>query len=342
MFRLERRYRMPGSASAIAATLQVAVIALCGAFLGPVAEGAVNPDGSFGDLPAAKFIEVDGLRTRYYELGQGEPMLLVHGSGYSGTASANTWYRNLQGLAERFHVFAPDKLAAGMTDNPKSDQDFTIRGEVEHMAAFMRATNIAPVHLVGQSRGGGLAFLLAANYPELVRTLVIVDSSTAAPPAGDDRPHRRERLFAGCPEQENAAGDSFRCGQSALAYDPVAVTDDYVAAAGHMWSQAKAQDTERRVTREISALNARVTSEMNHDAYHRIGLGEALQMPVLLYWAKNDLSVLPIQAVSFYNIIAETNPRAWLLFTNRGGHFHYQEHPEEFNRNVINFVTAWQ
>jgi hypothetical protein len=58
-------------------------------------------------------------------------------------------------------------------------------------------------------------------------------------------------------------------------------------------------------------------------------------------WAKNDPSVLPEQATALYNIVAESNPRAWLLFTNRGGHFHYREHPDEWNRNVTNFVTAW-
>ena len=85
------------------------------------------------------------------------------------------------------------------------------------MYQFILKMNIGPVHLVGQSRGGGLAFLLAVNHPDVVRTLVIVDSSTAAPPAGDDRPHRRARLFAACPKEEDDAGDQFRCNQSALA-----------------------------------------------------------------------------------------------------------------------------
>jgi pimeloyl-ACP methyl ester carboxylesterase len=333
------RTRILSNFEAVARGLVIGCAA--GMMLGAIeASAAPARDGSIAGLHA-KFVDVGGIRTRYYELGRGEPMLLVHGSGFSGTASANTWYRNLPGLGERFHVFAPDKLAAGMTDNPNSDEDFTIRGEVEHMYQFIRTMNIAPVHLVGQSRGGGLAFLLAVNHPDVVKTLVIVDSSTAAPPAGDDRANRRRRLFAHCPPEENAAGDAFRCGQAALAYDPVAVTDEYVAAAAYMWSQPKAQETERRVTREVAQRNNIVTSEMNQEAYHRILTEGALNMPVLLYWAKNDPSVLPAQAYSLYNIIAEANPRAWLLFTNHGGHFHYQEHPEEFNRNVINFVTAW-
>ena len=290
----------------------------------------------------AKFVDVEGVRTRYYEVGKGDPMVLVHGSGWSGTASANTWAPNIAGLGERFHVFAADKLGSGMTGNPEDDADLTIRGEVEHMYNFIKTMKLGKVHLVGQSRGGGLSFLLAVNHPDVVRTLVIVDSATAAPPAGDDRANRRRRIFRGCVADETTAGDRFRCRQKALSYDPDTVTDDFVDAAAYMWRQPKSQETLKRMTSELRRRNGLVTSEMNHDAYHRILMGEALPMPVLLYWAKNDPSVLPAQAYAFYNIIAETNDRAWLLFTNRAGHFHYREHPEEFNRNVINFVTSWE
>ena len=228
-----------------------------------------------------------------------------------------------------------------MTDNPVADEDFTIRAEVEHMYQFIRTMGLDRIHLVGQSRGGGLAFLLAVNHPEIIETLVIVDSSTAAPTAGDDRPHRRNRIFRGCPEEENAAGDAFRCGQSALSYNTEQVNDEYVAAAGYMWALPKAQETGRRVTAEVRQHNTIVGSEMNHEAYHRILTEGVLDMPVMLYWSQNDPSVLPMQGYSLYNIIAESNPRTWLLFTNDGGHFHYREHPEQFNRNVINFVTNW-
>lgn len=296
-------------------------------------------NGSIGGLEA-KFVDVDGVRTRYYEAGRGEPMVLVHGSGFGGTASANTWYRNLPGLAEDFHVYAADKLAAGMTGNPDDDEDLTIAGEVEHMYRFIRTMGLDRIHLIGQSRGAGLAFLLAEKYPELIMTLVLVDSSTAAPPAGDDRPSRREMIFRGCPE-EDGSGAGFRCSQTALAYNPVAVTDEYVEAAAYMWRQPKAAETRRRVTADVRRRNAVVTSEMNYGAYHRILTAHSLDVPILLYWAKNDRSVLPAQAYSFYNILAEANPRVWMLFTNRGGHFHYQEHPQEFNHNVKSFIDRW-
>ena len=117
-------------AAAIAATL--ALPALAFAQLPP----GVGPNGENGGF-TAKFVDVNGVRTRYYEEGSGEPMVLVHGSGFAGTASANTWVPVLGLLAKRFHVYAPDKLASGMTDNPKSDADLNIRGEVQHIVDFI-------------------------------------------------------------------------------------------------------------------------------------------------------------------------------------------------------------
>lgn len=297
----------------------------------------VGPNGENGGF-TARFIDVNGVQTRFYDEGSGDPMVLVHGSGFSGTASANTWALNIAGFAEHFHVYAPDKLASGMTGNPASDDDLNIRGEVQHMVDFVKALGLDRIHLVGQSRGGGLAFLFTVAHPELVRTLVIVDSATASPPAGDDRPHRRQRLFTGCA----ALPEGFRCQQSALYYDPSPVSDEFVDAATFMKDRPKARETERRNTEELRQQNRIITSEMNHEAYHRILTKGVLQMPVLLYWAQNDPSVLPMQAYSFFNIIAETNPNVRLLFTNRGGHFHYREQPEEFVHNVTSFVNFWR
>lgn len=313
---------------------------LCVAAASPALAQGVGPNGELGGLEA-RFIDVDGVRTRYYDEGEGDILLLLHGSGFTGTASSNTWSRNIAGLSKHFRVLAPDKLASGMTGNPDSDDDLNIAGEVRHLRGFFEALDLGTVHVVGQSRGGGLAFLFAVEYPELVRTLAIIDSATAAPPAGDDRPNRRRRLFADCPPEETPEGDQFRCQQAALYYDPSPVSDDFVAAAAYMWRQPKAQETARRMTAAVRQRNSELTSELVHRAYHRILTEGVLQMPVLLYWAKNDPSVLPGQAYAFYNVFAETNPRAWLLFTNRGGHFHYREHPEEFNRNLLHFLTAW-
>ena len=66
----------------------------------------------------ANFIDVGGIRTRYYDEGEGDVLLLVHGGPWEGTSSANDWSRNIEGLAKQFRVLAPDKLGNGMTGNP--------------------------------------------------------------------------------------------------------------------------------------------------------------------------------------------------------------------------------
>jgi 2-hydroxy-6-oxonona-2,4-dienedioate hydrolase len=317
-------------------TLLAAQAALPGFAIGSAA-AEVGPNGENGGF-TARFVEVKGVRTRYYDEGSGEPLVLVHGSGFSGTASANTWSLNIAGFARQFHVYAPDKLASGMSGNPASDDDLNIRGEVQHLYDFVTTLGLDRIHLVGQSRGGGLAFLFTAAHPEMVRTLVIVDSATASPPAGDDRDHRRQTLFSDCAPLP----EGFACQQSALSYDASTVSDDFVNAAAFMAGQPKARETERRNTPAIRERNEVITSEMVHSAYHRIATEGILQMPVLLYWAQNDPSVLPMQAYSFFNILAETNPNARLLFTNRGGHFHYREQPEEFVYNVTGFINFWR
>jgi 2-hydroxy-6-oxonona-2,4-dienedioate hydrolase len=333
-----RRFSRPARCLGIAALLATG-LALAAPAPSRIIE-TVGADGSLGGFEA-KFIDVDGVRTRYYDVGTGEVMLLVHGSGFDGTSSANTWSLNIPGLSKRFRVIAADKLASGMTGNPASDDDLSIAGEVQHMYGFVKALQVKQVHLIGQSRGSGLALLFAVAHPELVKTLVLVDSATAAPPAGDDRNKRRDRLFAGCPDKETPQGDQFRCEQSALYYDPAPVSDGFVSSAAYMWNQPKAQETRKRMTAAVRKRNETISSEMTQQAYHKILTEDVLQMPTLIYWGKNDPSVLPEQGYALYNIIAESNPRAWMLFTNRGGHFHYREHPQEFNTNAINFVTAW-
>ena len=83
------------------------------------------------------FMDVNGIRTRYYEAGSGEPLLLVHGSRPTGTSSANTWVPVIRGLAQRYHVVAPDRRGHGMTDEPNAG--YSPHAEVEHLHKIGRA-----------------------------------------------------------------------------------------------------------------------------------------------------------------------------------------------------------
>jgi pimeloyl-ACP methyl ester carboxylesterase len=108
-----------------------------------------------------------------------------------------------------------------------------------------------------------------------------------------------------------------------------------------MARQPKSQETERRMTPEMRRKAALMRADMTYDAYRRIAVERVLQMPVLLYWGKNDPAADQFEAESLFNIIADTNPRVRLYVTNAAGHFPYREQPEEFAHTVISFADYW-
>lgn len=319
----------------------IAVAVMIPALVGLRSQGqappaGVSPPGSLGGLEA-KFIDVKGVRTRYYEAGQGEPMVLVHGEGFSGHSSANTWVKNIPGLAKRFHVFAVDKLAAGMTGNPLDDKDMNIQGEVEHMYQFIQAKRLGRVHLVGQSRGGGCVFFLSVAHPEIVKTLVIVDSNTAAPDTG---PTDRQLVLRNCPKEPDCA--EWQCRLRAISHLPDVAFDDLFFKTGcYMASLPKSRETVAKIAAGAGEPLGKEFPAWKKTVHERVMKEGLLQMPTLLYWGKNDPSAMLKNGLALYDIIAAKNSNLRMIIANNSGHFHYREHPEEWNQNVINFIDYW-
>ena len=283
----------------------------------------------------AQFIEVNGIRTRYYEMGAGEPMVLVHGEGWSGHSSANVWSKNIPLLAKRFHVFAPDKLGSGMTDNPKDDNELNIQGEVDHIYDFIRVMKLGMVHLVGQSRGGGCVFFLALQHPEVVRDLVIVDSNTAAP----ESPTAREEALSKCPKEPD--WEEWKCRVRSRSYLPdEAFDDEYFMAGKYMSLLPKSQETVAKLKAGAGGELATAEGFPNWKAewYARIRKEGVLQMPVLLYWGRNDPSALIASGQALYEAIAEKNPHVRIIIVDNAGHFPFREYPEDFVSKVTSFI----
>ena len=135
-------------------------------------------------LSNEKFVDVGGIRTRYFEKGKGEPIILLHGSYFGADLSADcaaNWSRNFEGLSQWGRVIALDRLGQGYTDNPKRDEDYTMAAVNAHVRDFIKTLGLSNVHLVGHSRGGYVACRTTLDNPELIKTCVLVDSGTLAP-----------------------------------------------------------------------------------------------------------------------------------------------------------------
>jgi 3-oxoadipate enol-lactonase len=108
----------------------------------------------------------------YYErVGQGEPLLFIHGLG----SSSRDWEYQVPFFAEDYEVIVYDVRGHGQSDKPPGP--YSIPLFARDLAGLIEALDIAPVHVVGISMGGMIGLQLVVDRPELVRTLVVANSA---------------------------------------------------------------------------------------------------------------------------------------------------------------------
>ncbi|WP_432842383.1 alpha/beta fold hydrolase [Dactylosporangium sp. CA-092794] len=123
---------------------------------------------------AGTSVVAGGIATNYHDLGSGDPVLLIHGSGPGVSAWAN-WRLTLPVLAERYRVIAPDVVGFGYTAAPAGFR-YGRDAWSAHLLAFLDALGLERVSVVGNSFGGALALALAHEHPDRVAKLVLMGS----------------------------------------------------------------------------------------------------------------------------------------------------------------------
>lgn len=302
----------------------------------------VHEDASIAGLEA-EFIDVQGIETRYYEYGTGEPLVLCHGGNWGGSSSANAWSRNLRGLAEQFRVVAADRIACGLTENPSDPADYVYQTEVEHMRDFIEAIGIDRYHLVGQSRGGGLAGHLAVQAPEDVRTLTIVNSETLSPRWGDF-PNRQRIVMGGIDHGGRFVvedREDYRRFYEALSYDAEHITEEFLDAAMYMKDRPKAKKTARVMSSGGQERWNASLEESRAETHRLIREGRLGDLPILLVWGRNDMWAVLEQGQALFELLAQDNPNVRMYVVNKACHQPFRENPEEFNHVVRSWANRW-
>lgn len=323
---------------------------------GASASGEVGPNGEIEGL-TAKFIDVNGMRTRYYDYGDGEPVVLLHGGiGVGGSSTANNWSRNIPGLADDYRVLVPDRPGQGLTEAPADPADFGTEGGIEHTYRFIRELGLEQVHLVGHSSGGAMAFYTALDHPEVVRTLTIVSVGPGMPlPRGGSK--LDSILEETCPPPPGVEY-SF-CRQQALGYTPETFPPEFAEAEAWMAAQPVAQEARRRAAEARAAAlaageepNIRFMSSRDlmllEHSWERARNGEA-QMPILivaakqdpLSWAVDEEHAMMTPELNFFDMIGTRNDRIKMVLLNEGAHFPYRDQPEKFNYELKSFIEFW-
>jgi pimeloyl-ACP methyl ester carboxylesterase len=120
-------------------------------------------------------VKVDGLNIHCKRLGQGYPLILLHGGGNDW----REWQQNIFALAGHFQVYAPDLPGFGQSEAPRQavSRDWSILF-IKHL---LDALGIGSSYLIGHSMGAMVALAFTGRFPEVVRKLVLVDAVGIGP-----------------------------------------------------------------------------------------------------------------------------------------------------------------
>ena len=347
---LSRRGFLTGSAVCLSA-LQ---------WLQPAKSYVVTGDQT-GRKGARKFVDVDGIRTSYFEAGAGEDMVLVHGGHFgSPMSSAIAWTAIFPLLAAHFHVRAVDKLGMGFTDNPRGDADYSMQAVVDHVYNFIQTMGIQKVHLVGQSRGGLPVARIAVDYPELVKTLTIFDSNTVAPgdppPVTSDIPaffvpggpalnkaSIREQLFSGLYNRENIAAEILE--EMVEEHLEVALLPKTRQAAERfdlLRSRYVERNRDKVLARPALARNSGTgwwMYQVKDETLDLIGIGR-LKAPTQIIWGGNDRGAGYELGIDLFELVRKSVRRTQFHLFNQCGHHPFAEYPLEVTDLLVNFIKS--
>lgn len=264
------------------------------------------------------FLDVNGLNTHYHEDGEGEAILLIHGSGPGVSAWAN-WRLVFPILSKHFHLYAPDVVGFGYTQRPEGIR-YSIDVWAEHMIDFIDTAIKRKVSIIGNSFGGAIAMHVAKRRPDLINKLVLMGSMGMEHSIADGL----DKVWGYTPSLEN-----MRELIKIFAFDQgMADNDDLVEMRYHSSIQEGFQES---FSAMFPAPRQRHVDAM---ALSKEDL-QQIAVPVLIIHGRED-RVIPLEETSFK--LVRAIPDAQLVVFPRCGHWVQIEKTNEFTATVTEFL----
>jgi pimeloyl-ACP methyl ester carboxylesterase len=114
-------------------------------------------------------VQIKGHTIFYVVKGEGKPIILIHGYG----AGMWVWEKQIDFLSQFYRVYALDLIGHGFSDRPRIP--YTPEAYIYFLRDFMNGVGIEKAILIGNSMGGGIAWAMAALFPERVERFVLIN-----------------------------------------------------------------------------------------------------------------------------------------------------------------------
>jgi pimeloyl-ACP methyl ester carboxylesterase len=135
-----------------------------------VSIAALEPGKALAQAPQSKFAEANGVRIHYLIAGKGDPVVLLH--GYAETS--HMWLPLIAKLADKHTVIAPDLRGFGQSAAPSDG--YTKAAMAQDIHALVKGLKYDHIRLVGHDIGLMVAYAYAAQYPNEVDRLVLMEA----------------------------------------------------------------------------------------------------------------------------------------------------------------------
>lgn len=266
--------------------------------------------------------------TRVIEAGEGEPLLLLHGTG----GHAENYVRNITPLSRNYRVIAMDFLWHGRSETSRFDPE-VLPPLVDQVLDVLDTLKIERAHIEGQSLGGWVAALFALKYPARVSRLILTTPMGYRPDPGavphyveQDPRHVREANLAVLhePTYENVKARLER-----IVNDPSVVEEESICVRQAFYNDPAVNKVQRELmTHYLGGVEPKrhvITDELAR----RIGAR------TLVYWGETNF--VP-RSVGEH--LARQIPNAVFFCSPKTGHWAQFEHFEVHNREVLRFLGA--
>lgn len=284
--------------------------------------------GQITEDSSEKFLQLPKWRIRYHEAGEGDPVILLHGSGPGASAWSN-FSQNIEVLARKYRVIALDFPGWGRSDefDPQTAHRFAVNAEV--VVGLMDALDISRAALVGNSMGGIASQMVTALHPGRVTHCVTM----GAPAPGGPQPFYQpggltEGLRILFEAYRTPSEENVRRLVEIMVFDSSFASDALIR-----------QRTENAIANPNHLSNfLKGLATMHIDAVGQDEIVHALEkspVPALIMHGRDD-RVVPVE----HSLrTAALMPNASLLVFNRCGHWAQLEHAGRFNALLDGFLS---
>lgn len=268
--------------------------------------------------PDSRFLEVDGMDVHCRITGKGEPILLLH----NAQSSLHTWEKWTEALSRKYQVISVDLPGFGLT-GPHPRGSYSAFAYASFLDSLVQTLNLKKFYLAGNGLGAQIAWFYAADHPERLHKLILLDAPGFEP--------KNTPLIIWMARTPVLNGVMLKI--TPRSFIKLMLEDIYA-------DEALVNDSlvQRHFELLLRPGNRKAFTDRASVSENRppVDIVERISTPTLILWGAEDIRLSPEFAYKFHQRIRGSDLR---IYRNTG-HWPQEENPEQTVKDVMAFLEG--